>query len=105
MMGFELVLNFNLPYFAANPSDFWRRWHISLSSWLRDYLYIRLGGNRNGRLQTYRNLLITMVLGGLWHGAAWNFVIWGAYHGILLAIHRIFRDANRWCQRPALSMR
>jgi len=95
MMGFELVLNFNLPYFAANPGDFWRRWHISLSSWLRDYLYIRLGGNRNGRLQTYRNLLITMILGGLWHGAAWNFIIWGAYHGVLLAIHRAFRDGKR----------
>ena len=95
MMGFELVLNFNLPYFAANPSEFWRRWHISFSSWLRDYLYIRLGGNRNGRLSTYRNLLVTMLLGGLWHGAAWNFVIWGAYHGILLAVHRAFRGERR----------
>ena len=95
MMGFELVLNFNLPYFAANPSDFWRRWHMSLSSWLRDYLYIRLGGSRNGRLQTYRNLLITMILGGLWHGAAWNFIIWGTYHGVLLAAHRVIRDGKR----------
>jgi len=95
MMGFELVLNFNLPYFAANPSEFWRRWHISLSSWLRDYLYIRLGGNRDGRLKTYRNLMVTMLLGGLWHGAAWNFIIWGGYHGALLCAHRALRREPR----------
>lgn len=88
IMGFEFTLNFNLPYFATNPSDFWRRWHISLSQWLRDYLYKSLGGNRDGTLLTYRNLMITMVLGGLWHGAAWNFVLWGFYHGSLLCIHR-----------------
>ena len=88
IMGFEFTLNFNLPYFATNPSDFWRRWHISLSQWLRDYLYKSLGGNRGGSFFTYRNLMITMVLGGLWHGAAWNFVIWGFYHGALLCIHR-----------------
>ena len=88
IMGFEFTLNFNLPYFATNPSDFWRRWHISLSQWLRDYLYKSLGGNRNGTFLTYRNLMITMVLGGLWHGAAWNFVLWGFYHGSLLCIHR-----------------
>jgi len=88
IMGFEFTLNFNLPYFATNPSDFWRRWHISLSQWLRDYLYKSLGGNRGGSLFTYRNLMITMVLGGLWHGAAWNFVLWGFYHGSLLCIHR-----------------
>jgi alginate O-acetyltransferase complex protein AlgI len=88
IMGFEFTLNFNLPYFATNPSDFWRRWHISLSQWLRDYLYKSLGGNRGGTLFTYRNLMITMVLGGLWHGAAWNFVLWGFYHGSLLCIHR-----------------
>ena len=85
-MGFELRLNFNLPYFALNPSDFWRRWHISLSSWLREYLYFSLGGNRFGKLMTYRNLFLTMLLGGLWHGAAWNFVLWGAFHGGLLAL-------------------
>lgn len=88
LMGFELALNFNLPYFAINPSDFWKRWHISLSRWLKDYLYIPLGGNRNGKYRTYRNLMLTMVLGGLWHGAAWNFVLWGAYHGTLLGAHR-----------------
>jgi D-alanyl-lipoteichoic acid acyltransferase DltB (MBOAT superfamily) len=86
-MGFEFMLNFNLPYFATDPSDFWRRWHMSLSTWLRDYLYIPLGGNRDGTLRTYRNLLLTMLLGGLWHGAQWTFVIWGAFHGILLAAH------------------
>jgi D-alanyl-lipoteichoic acid acyltransferase DltB (MBOAT superfamily) len=94
LMGFELVQNFNLPYFARNPSDFWRRWHISLSSWLRDYLYVSMGGNRSGELKTYRNLLLTMVLGGLWHGAAWNFVCWGTYHGLLLAVHRFFQQSG-----------
>jgi len=88
--GFELMVNFRLPYFALNPSDFWNRWHISLSSWLRDYLYIPLGGNRGGAWMTYRNLFLTMLLGGLWHGAAWNFVIWGAYHGLILMIYRRF---------------
>ncbi len=87
-MGFDIMVNFNLPYFATNPSDFWKRWHISLSTWLRDYLYIPLGGNRVSGFITYRNLAITMLLGGLWHGAAWTFVIWGAYHGLLLIIHR-----------------
>ncbi len=89
IMGFDLLTNFNLPYFSVNPSEFWRRWHISLSTWLRDYLYITLGGNRNGTRKTYRNLMTTMVLGGLWHGAAWNFVLWGAYQGAMLCIHRI----------------
>ena len=88
MLGFDLMLNFRLPYLARNPSDFWRRWHISLSTWLRDYLYITLGGNRQGLRRTYRNLALTMILGGLWHGAAWNFVAWGAFHGFLLAAHR-----------------
>jgi alginate O-acetyltransferase complex protein AlgI len=77
LLGIELVVNFNLPYFSQNPSEFWRRWHISLSSWLRDYLYIPLGGNRRGPFRTYINLFITMLLGGLWHGAAWNYVLWG----------------------------
>lgn len=89
LMGFEFMLNFNLPYFATNPSDFWQRWHISLSSWLRDYLYVPLGGNRGSNLRTYRNLMLTMILGGLWHGAAWNFVLWGVYHGALLTGHRL----------------
>ena len=89
LLGFDLMLNFNLPYFATSPSDFWRRWHISLSTWLRDYLYIPLGGNRSGGWGTYRNLTIVMLLGGLWHGAGWNFLIWGAYQGALLCIYRL----------------
>lgn len=89
LMGIDLVQNFRAPYAAINPSDFWQRWHISLSSWLRDYLYIPLGGNRGSWLFVQRNLLITMLLGGLWHGARWNFVLWGAYHGALLAIFRL----------------
>ncbi|HTF33069.1 MAG TPA: MBOAT family O-acyltransferase [Myxococcota bacterium] len=89
LLGFDVMLNFNLPYFAISPSDFWRRWHISLSTWLRDYLYISLGGNRHGDLFTYRNLFLTMLLGGLWHGAAWTFVLWGAYHGLLLIGYRL----------------
>jgi alginate O-acetyltransferase complex protein AlgI len=89
LMGIELSFNFNLPYLAKNPAELWRRWHISLSTWLRDYLYIPLGGNRHGEIKTYRNLLLTMLLGGLWHGAAWHFVAWGGYHGTLLAGHRL----------------
>lgn len=92
LMGFELMLNFRLPYFAVSPSDFWNRWHISLSTWLRDYLYIPLGGNRKGTYKTYRNLMITMLLGGLWHGAAWNFVLWGAFHGAILVLYRMIGD-------------
>ena len=88
MMGFRLMDNFDHPYFSTCITDFWRRWHISLSSWLRDYLYVSLGGNRGGALRTYRNLMVTMVLGGLWHGAAWKFVIWGAYQGVLLVLER-----------------
>lgn len=89
LLGFNLMRNFNLPYFSQNPQDFWRRWHISLSTWLRDYLYISLGGNRKGNIRTYLNLFMTMLLGGLWHGASWNFLWWGAYHGTLLAGHRM----------------
>lgn len=89
-MGFRLPLNFNSPYKAANITDFWRRWHISLSSWLKDYLYIPLGGNRKGKIRTYINLFITMLLGGLWHGANLRFVIWGGLHGIYLAIHKLY---------------
>jgi alginate O-acetyltransferase complex protein AlgI len=90
-LGFDLMVNFELPYLAVNPSDFWHRWHISLSTWLRDYLYIPLGGNRKGVRRTYINLAITMILGGLWHGAAWTFVAWGVYHGTLLALHRALK--------------
>jgi alginate O-acetyltransferase complex protein AlgI len=88
-LGFKLPNNFNAPYLASSPSDFWRRWHISLSRWLRDYLYIPLGGNRKGPTRTMVNLFITMLLGGLWHGANWTFVVWGAYHGMLLAVQRL----------------
>jgi D-alanyl-lipoteichoic acid acyltransferase DltB (MBOAT superfamily) len=91
-MGFDLMVNFRRPYLAANPSEFWRRWHISLSTWLRDYVYIPFGGNRRGRLRTYLNLFLTMTIGGLWHGAAGHFVAWGAAWGILLAIHHAGRD-------------
>ena len=89
LLGFDIMLNFNLPYFARSPSEFWKRWHISLSTWLRDYLYIPLGGNRKGTFNLYRNLMITMVLGGLWHGASWTFVIWGGFHGIILVLYRL----------------
>jgi D-alanyl-lipoteichoic acid acyltransferase DltB (MBOAT superfamily) len=88
LLGFRLPANFNSPYQASNIADFWRRWHISLSSWLRDYLYIPLGGNRKGRLRTNINLMITMLLGGLWHGANMRFIIWGALHGAALALHK-----------------
>jgi alginate O-acetyltransferase complex protein AlgI len=94
-LGIELTQNFKQPYLSINPSDFWRRWHISLSSWLRDYVYIPLGGNRKGEWKTYINLFLTMLVCGLWHGAAWNFVIWGAYHGFLLSLHRIFRKDKK----------
>ncbi len=99
MMGYDLMLNFRLPYLAVNPSDFWHRWHISLSTWLRDYLYIPLGGNRKGPARTYINLMLTMLLGGLWHGASWMFALWGAYQGGLLAAHRFFA-AKGWLPAP-----
>jgi D-alanyl-lipoteichoic acid acyltransferase DltB (MBOAT superfamily) len=132
MMGFDLMRNFDLPYFAVNPSDFWRRWHISLSTWLRDYLYIPLGGNRGGvlagpvrrvehwlrpqapptklgvHLSNYFNLFITMLLGGLWHGATWLFVLWGAYHGTLLCVHRLLQPVLKkyttFKSRPAMAV-
>ncbi len=90
MLGIELRLNFAFPYASSSPQEFWRRWHMSLSTWLRDYLYISLGGNRKGSLRTYANLMTTMVLGGLWHGAAWNYVLWGAYQGTCLCVHRFY---------------
>jgi alginate O-acetyltransferase complex protein AlgI len=88
LLGFEFPQNFNSPYTAVSLQDFWRRWHMTLSRWLRDYLYIPLGGNRKSRLLTYRNLMLTMLLGGLWHGAAWTFVVWGGIHGLGLSIER-----------------
>ena len=86
--GVNLMKNFNFPYFATSPQDFWRRWHISLGSWLREYLYIPLGGNRKGSFRTWVNLMITMLIGGLWHGPTWPYVIWGAYQGVILSLHR-----------------
>ncbi len=100
LFGLELMENFRRPYLAVSPQDFWRRWHISLSTWLRDYLYFGLGGNRRGGRKIYRNLLITMVLGGLWHGASWNFLWWGAYHGVLLAGHRYLSGSRWWLKLP-----
>jgi alginate O-acetyltransferase complex protein AlgI len=101
LFGFHFPVNFRRPYLASSITDFWHRWHISLSRWLRDYLYIPLGGNRHGRLTTYRNLMLTMLLGGLWHGASWNFAIWGGYHGLLLSAERAFgrkkpEDQSSW---------
>ena len=90
ILGIHLPDNFNIPYLAFNVTEFWKRWHMSLSSWLRDYLYIPLGGNRKGALRTYFNLIATMLLGGLWHGAAWTYVIWGGLHGIALAFNKIW---------------
>jgi alginate O-acetyltransferase complex protein AlgI len=101
LMGIELMENFRFPYLVRTPQDFWRHWHISLSTWLRDYLYIPLGGNRGGPSRTQRNLLITMLLGGLWHGAAWTFVLWGAYQGLLLVAYRRasgFTAFRRWTE-------
>jgi len=98
LLGFDLLENFRQPYLSRNITMFWRTWHISLSNWLRDYLYITLGGNRGGTARTYRNLFLTMLLGGLWHGSSWNFVIWGALHGFYLAFERAFRKLD---DRPA----
>lgn len=100
MFGLRIPQNFNSPYKALDPSDFWQRWHISLSSCLRDYLYIPFGGNRHGESKTLRNLMLTMLIGGLWHGASWNFVIWGGYHGLLLILHR--RWGKSWDRLPHL---
>ncbi len=105
-LGFELMQNFNHPYISETPTEFWRRWHISLSSWFRDYVYIPLGGNRVSPVRHYLNLWITFVLSGLWHGASWNFVIWGAYHGTLLVIYQLvervapFLIRSRWLSIP-----
>ncbi|TNE79819.1 MAG: MBOAT family protein [Bacteroidetes bacterium] len=104
LMGFKLPDNFRSPYQSTSITEFWRRWHISLSSWLRDYLYISLGGNRKGQVRTYVNLLLTMLIGGLWHGASWKFVIWGALHGSLLAIEKFIWSiipslkGNKWAR-------
>lgn len=104
-LGISLMPNFSAPYFSRNITEFWRRWHISLSTWLRDYLYVSLGGNRKGRIRTYMNLMLTMLLGGLWHGAAWTFVIWGGIHGLYLAVHKIILrgvkpEIDAWISNP-----
>ncbi len=109
LLGFELPLNFREPYLSRDPSEFWRRWHMTLSTWLRDYLYIPLGGNRHGPVRTYLALILTMLLGGLWHGAAWNFVVWGGAHGLLLVLYRLWprkpapgEQALRWMDLPGV---
>jgi len=94
MMNIKFPQNFNSPYKSTSITDFWRRWHISLSTWLRDYLYISLGGNRDGKFETYRNILLTMTIGGLWHGASWTFVVWGFFNGLMLIVERFFRNRN-----------
>jgi D-alanyl-lipoteichoic acid acyltransferase DltB (MBOAT superfamily) len=99
LLGFRFPVNFDAPYTATSLQDFWRRWHITLSRWLRDYLYVGLGGNRGGRRRTYRNIMLTMLLGGLWHGAAWTFVCWGALHGGGLVVERWWRDRRTVAQR------
>jgi alginate O-acetyltransferase complex protein AlgI len=96
MLGFKYPENFRDPYLAVTIQDFWRRWHISLSSWLRDYLYISLGGNRYGDVRTYTNLLLTMAIGGLWHGASWSFLLWGVLHGVALAVARWWNQRGLW---------
>ncbi len=102
LMGFYLPENFRKPYQAISVQDFWRRWHISLSTWLRDYLYISLGGNRKGKFRTYLNLMVTMLLGGLWHGASWVYVVWGGLHGLGLALDRALQSVGKVFQNPAL---
>ncbi|MDE6046084.1 MAG: MBOAT family protein [Alistipes sp.] len=104
LLGFRFPKNFDAPYQSATITEFWHRWHISLSSWLRDYLYISLGGNRKGRMRTYFNLLLTMVLGGLWHGAALRFVLWGALHGVALALHKVWLSLVPGAKRTGAEM-
>ena len=104
LLGFRFPKNFDAPYKSATITEFWRRWHISLSSWLRDYLYISLGGNRKGRVRTYFNLMVTMVLGGLWHGAALRFVLWGALHGVALALHKMWMAVIPWAKADGKDM-
>jgi alginate O-acetyltransferase complex protein AlgI len=100
MLGFLFIQNFDAPYWAESITDFWRRWHISLSTWLRDYLYIPLGGNRRGTFRTYANLMVVMLLGGLWHGASWTFVIWGAIHGGMLVVERLQGKTSAYRRWP-----
>ncbi len=99
ILGFNLPRNFNLPYMAHNVTELWKRWHISLSSWLQDYLYIPLGGNRKGKFRAYLNQILTMVLGGIWHGASWTYVLWGLLHGIALAVHKVWTNITKSTQK------
>jgi alginate O-acetyltransferase complex protein AlgI len=103
LLGFRFPQNFNSPYQSPNISEFWRRWHMSLSFWLRDYLFIPLGGSQGSRARTLRNLVLVMFLGGLWHGAAWTFVVWGLYHGALLVVHGACRERGWVPRSPALA--
>ena len=103
LFGIRISTNFFFPYFTTNITNFWRTWHMSLSSWLKEYLYIALGGNRKGRIRTYANLLVTMLLGGLWHGASWNFVLWGFLHGLYLAAHRVLRGFGTGREQDSIS--
>jgi len=105
LLGFRFPQNFDSPYAAVSIQDFWRRWHMTLSRWLRDYVYIPFGGSRGGRLFTYRNLMVTMLIGGLWHGAGWTFVVWGAIHGTALVGERWWRDRPSYVERPSTSWR
>jgi alginate O-acetyltransferase complex protein AlgI len=100
LFGYILMQNFNYPYISTSFSEFWRRWHISLSTFLKEYLYFPLGGNKKGKFRTYVNLLITMILGGLWHGAGWSYAVWGAFHGLALAIERLINDKWKWVYKP-----
>lgn len=101
LLGFRFPINFHAPYFSVTLQEFWRRWHISLSSWLRDYLYIPLGGSKAGAARTRRNLMLTFLLGGLWHGAGWTFVLWGGFHGAYLSLERLVRRRLGWTERPS----
>jgi D-alanyl-lipoteichoic acid acyltransferase DltB (MBOAT superfamily) len=105
LLGFRFPQNFDSPYAAVSIQDFWRRWHMTLSRWLRDYLYIPLGGNRGTRLATYRNLMLTMLIGGLWHGAGWTFVAWGAIHGTALVAERWWQERPGFVERPSTALR
>jgi D-alanyl-lipoteichoic acid acyltransferase DltB (MBOAT superfamily) len=96
LLGFELMKNFDHPYLSETPVEFWRRWHISLSTWFRDYVYVPLGGSRGSSLRTARNLMLTFLLSGFWHGASWNFLMWGAYHGLLLILYRVLEHRTPW---------
>ena len=104
LFGYRLPRNFNYPYAAASVTEFWRRWHMSLSLWIRDYVYLSLGGNRGGRMAVYRNLMLAMLLGGLWHGAAWTFVLWGGLHGLALCVHKLWRELRQRLAWPGFGL-